>query len=274
MCVTPLSCLVVSEVQCSLFNQSKCVFHTCLMEATNVFRVCYSCDDQRASHDTLCLTLFQDSLALSQVDFIKIDAEAMELDVLKGAGTLLRKFKPLLFLEYRNPRQTKSPLLKFLEKIKYDCVLLRLPIFNDRNFRGHLEDLWASKTSAGAAMVSFNLFCKSRRKTYQNLEAVSALFTSAVDTDVEGLKTTPKADPFEVLHKPKKPSAPPRASSSPHARVRQAMRFEELAATSQEGSADRREVEMSLDELMEASESTREKTGKTAFPAELTLDEL
>lgn len=52
------------------------------------------------------------------------------------------------------------------------------------------------------------------------------------------------------------------------------MRFEELAATSQEGSADRREVEMSLDELMEASESTREKTGKTAFPAELTLDEL
>lgn len=34
---------------------------------------------------------------------------------------------------------------------------------------------------------------------------MSALFTSAVDTDVEGLKTTPKADPFEVLHKPKKP---------------------------------------------------------------------
>ena len=78
------------------------------MEATNVFRVCYSCDDQRASHDTLCLTLFQDSLALSQVDFIKIDAEAMELDVLKGAGTLLRSWaKPSRTLQDSNTGTTR-----------------------------------------------------------------------------------------------------------------------------------------------------------------------
>lgn len=69
------------------------------------------------------------------------------------------------------PPLSESPNPTDLQPLpRYDCVLLRLPIFNDRNFRGHLEDLWASKTSAGAAMVSFNLFCKSRRKTYQNLK--------------------------------------------------------------------------------------------------------
>ena len=57
-------------------------------------------------------------------------------------------FKPLLFIEYRNPKQKKSRLLQLLGKLQYECVLLRMPIFNEQNFRMHQEDIWSLGTIA------------------------------------------------------------------------------------------------------------------------------
>nr|WP_245933001.1 FkbM family methyltransferase [Caballeronia novacaledonica] len=40
-----------------------------------------------------------DSLALERVDFIKIDVEGMEMDVLKGAAETLKRCAPVLLVE-------------------------------------------------------------------------------------------------------------------------------------------------------------------------------
>ena len=139
-----------------------------------------------------------DSLALPRLDFLKVDAEEMEQEVLRGAQKLLREFKPLIFVEYRNPKQRKSKLLQFMKKMHYECVLVRLPIFNEQNFRMHQEDIW---NSGRGSIVNFNLFCKSTRRDYPHLGDVSVLFTSSVETDVAGLRSTPLPDPFEVMAK-------------------------------------------------------------------------
>lgn len=137
-----------------------------------------------------------DGLSMSQVDFIKIDAEGLELAVLRGARRLLRKSRPLLFVEYRSPKQKDPRLLHFLRKAGYECVLLRLPVFNERNFRNHPEDLWGS-------LVSFDLLCRNTRRDTEG--KVASLFTSAVETDVKGLRTTP-TDPLDILERAR-PSA-------------------------------------------------------------------
>lgn len=139
-----------------------------------------------------------DSLALPRLDFLKVDAEEMEPEVLRGAQKLLGEFKPLIFVEYRNPKQRKSKLLQFMKKMHYECVLVRLPIFNEQNFRMHQEDIW---NSGRGSIVNFNLFCKSTRRDYPHLGDVSVLFTSSVETDVAGLRSTPLPDPFEVMAK-------------------------------------------------------------------------
>eukprot|EP00401_Gymnodinium_catenatum_P014422 CAMPEP_0117470642 /NCGR_PEP_ID=MMETSP0784-20121206/7320_1 /TAXON_ID=39447 /ORGANISM="" /LENGTH=508 /DNA_ID=CAMNT_0005264735 /DNA_START=38 /DNA_END=1561 /DNA_ORIENTATION=- len=137
-----------------------------------------------------------DLLSVSRLDFVKIDAEAMELSVIRGASRMLKKFKPVLFIEYRSPWEKDTHLLDFLMKLRYECVLLRIPIFNTENFRGHSEDIYGGATK----LVSFNLLCKHRWWEYRDMDGdILELFDTAVDTEIEGLRTTPTADPFEAL---------------------------------------------------------------------------
>jgi len=138
-----------------------------------------------------------DHSSLARLDFIKLDAEAMELAILKGAARTIQNFKPIIFLEYRNPWEKDTKVVDFLrKKMRYECILLRIPIFNARNYRNHSEDIW----DAGTKLVSFNLLCKHRWWEYPDIdEEVLELFDTAVDTDIEGLRTTPTADPFEAM---------------------------------------------------------------------------
>jgi FkbM family methyltransferase len=55
-------------------------------------------DDPQASEDVPATTI--DSLALPRLDFLKIDVEGMEIDVLKGAHETIRKWKPWCWVEY------------------------------------------------------------------------------------------------------------------------------------------------------------------------------
>lgn len=49
--------------------------------------------------DVISLNIYCNSRNVGRVDFIKIDVEGMEIEVLKGAQELLRLFKPVLFFE-------------------------------------------------------------------------------------------------------------------------------------------------------------------------------
>jgi FkbM family methyltransferase len=82
-----------------------------------------------------------DSLALARCDFIKIDVEGMELDVLEGAGNTLRRFRPCLYLE--NDRLEKSPaLIEFLLALDYQLYWHTPSLFRADNFFGDDEDIF------------------------------------------------------------------------------------------------------------------------------------
>ena len=54
--------------------------------------------DKSDTYEVPMITL--DSVKLSQVDFIKIDVEGMEIDVLRGAAKLLKKHRPMMLIEH------------------------------------------------------------------------------------------------------------------------------------------------------------------------------
>lgn len=210
---------------------------------------------------------------------------------------MLKKFKPVLFIEYRAPWEKDTQILELLtQKMRYECVLLRVPIFNDNNFRGHSEDIWGGS----AKLVSFNLLCKHRWWEYADMdEDVLALFDTAVDTDIEGLRTTPTADPFEAMEMSRRNQAQFAAgnaesddSSTKPARTSQQrsasqdLTLAELLAdeptkappkpksSAKQKQKQKSSSEMSMDELL-SEEPPKPKKAKVEAKAEdLTLDEL
>jgi FkbM family methyltransferase len=82
-----------------------------------------------------------DSLRLERCDFIKIDVEGMELDVLEGAMTALRQFRPRLYVE--NDRIEKSPaLIERLLTLDYRLYWHTPSLYNVENFFGDREDIF------------------------------------------------------------------------------------------------------------------------------------
>lgn len=86
-----------------------------------------------------CVTL--DSLALPQLDFIKLDVEGMETAALRGATATLRRCRPVLFVEYDRPEQATA-LLELLREMGYAAYLHRTPLFNPQNFAGNPENIF------------------------------------------------------------------------------------------------------------------------------------
>jgi len=92
-----------------------------------------------------------DGLDLQRCDFMKIDVEGMELEVLKGAQKTIARFKPALYVE--NDRDEKSAaLIEHLRSMGYDLYWHRPPLFNPRNFAGNSENVFEG-------IVSINMLC-------------------------------------------------------------------------------------------------------------------
>jgi FkbM family methyltransferase len=96
-----------------------------------------------------CITV--DTLELSGCDFIKIDVEGMELDVIRGALQTIRRFSPILYVE--NDRPSKSPLLvRYLAGLNYDLYWHLPPLYNPDNYFGNKENIFSDT-------VSLNMLC-------------------------------------------------------------------------------------------------------------------
>jgi hypothetical protein len=63
---------------------------------------------------------------------MKIDVEGAEVDVLTGAGDLLRRCRPALIVDLHN---TNAPVAALLEELRYRPIVLGSP-------RGILESSW------------------------------------------------------------------------------------------------------------------------------------
>jgi FkbM family methyltransferase len=95
-----------------------------------------------------CSTI--DSLELEQVDFVKIDAEGSEVDILEGMRSTLQRCKPLVLLEfnpyafitYRNltPRDALYDIMQFFTKVGYYQDNQLIPITDPEEFLGLLQE--------------------------------------------------------------------------------------------------------------------------------------
>jgi len=61
-----------------------------------------------------------DSLALERLDFLKIDVEGMEIEVLRGARATLERCKPIVMAE--KIKSDEAGLLRFLEALGYGVI--------------------------------------------------------------------------------------------------------------------------------------------------------
>ena len=92
-----------------------------------------------------------DGLALERLDFVKIDVEGMELDVLRGGAETIRRHRPVLFVE--NDRTERSAgLIGHLLAIDYQLWWHITPLFNAQNYAGATADVVDN-------VHSFNMVC-------------------------------------------------------------------------------------------------------------------
>lgn len=108
-------------------------------------------DQHGAATEPVALLRLDSFATLPRVDFIKIDVEGMEADVLDGGRELLAKHRPVLYVE--NDREEKSDgLLALLAELGYETWRHEPPLFAADNYRGDAENLWPN-------IVSKNLIC-------------------------------------------------------------------------------------------------------------------
>ena len=92
-----------------------------------------------------------DSFNLPRCDFIKVDVEGMEIEVLKGATQTIARTRAFLYVE--NDRRDKAPaLVRFIDSLGYDMFWHAPPLFNPDNYRKNTENVFGQ-------IVSLNMFC-------------------------------------------------------------------------------------------------------------------
>jgi FkbM family methyltransferase len=98
-----------------------------------------------------------DDLEVGQLNLLKIDVEGMEIDVLRGAEGLIRRFLPVLYVE--NDRLDRSEaLIRHIMGLGYRLYWHLSPLFNPANFFGETENLYPN-------LVSSNMLCAPRSWT-------------------------------------------------------------------------------------------------------------
>jgi FkbM family methyltransferase len=82
---------------------------------------------------------------LQSLHFLKIDAEFMELDILKGATQLINKFKPVLYFEF--DLNVNKDLFEYVTSLDYIMYYHITEMFNPDNHNKDKEDLHPHSTS-------------------------------------------------------------------------------------------------------------------------------
>lgn len=113
---------------------------------------------------------------IARPNFIKIDVEGMESNVLLGGCNLITYHCPIMYIE--NDRIEKSEeLIQTLWNFGYDCYWHITPYFNENNF-------FKNKANLFGLQASFNMLCFHRAKNI----SINGL-TKITDKSAHPLKT-------------------------------------------------------------------------------------
>lgn len=89
------------------------------------YNVCDKTDNIKNIIDIFKLDYFTKKYKIKNVDFIKIDVEGMDIEVLIGAMNILKRQKPSLLIEYTNDKQScLDEIIKILKDINYSFEIL------------------------------------------------------------------------------------------------------------------------------------------------------
>lgn len=93
-----------------------------------------------------------DGMGIADINFIKIDVEGHELQVLKGGTETILRDKPTMYIEDDRPEKSVE-LRKYIKHLGYSIKESNTPMFRENNFLGNKKNIW------GVNYVSKNLIC-------------------------------------------------------------------------------------------------------------------
>lgn len=110
-------------------------------------------------HDIVPLMTL-DSFEYKKCDFLKIDVEGMEFDVLCGAFQLLCKFNPLVYVEYHSKKEFEN-VVNLMNSINYNCYVHITNYYNKNNYKNNLiNQIVSDKYELASCMI----FCMHKTK--------------------------------------------------------------------------------------------------------------
>ena len=115
---------------------------------------------------------------LPRIDLIKADVEGFELEVLRGAEALIRRDRPILYLENDRPELSRN-LLQHVAELGYDIWWHVIPLFRPDNLACTMANVFGD-------VASFNILCAPRERDY----AINGL-QKVADFDEHPLRLTP-----------------------------------------------------------------------------------
>lgn len=83
-------------------------------------------------------------------DFLKVDVEGMEIEVLKGAAEMIRAKKPVLYVE-ADRREKFEALMEYIRHLGYHPYWHTPSLYREDNFFGKKGDIWNGVHSLNVA---------------------------------------------------------------------------------------------------------------------------
>ena len=113
-----------------------------------------------------------DSLDLPGCDFLKIDVEGMELQVLQGAEETIRKYQPVIYAE-ADREDKKDALFAYLRSHGYRLYRHEPPLYNPDNYFHNPENVFKvdkileDGRKLALQIVSYNVLCKPKNAPFR-----------------------------------------------------------------------------------------------------------
>jgi len=116
-----------------------------------------------------CRTL--DSYCFSDVDFIKIDVEGYELNILIGAKDTINKYKPILLIEVPSGRKDRNNILNYLNDMGYYGYFIKNNKIKSLNEFDFKTEMFKEEHQAPDCIVNFffaHNSCDLRKYTFNH----------------------------------------------------------------------------------------------------------